>query len=228
VRTLMQFMMSPLNPPSVFDKAEADFKDIRAYLLSIQPPKYPLPIDRTLASKGETIFLDHCKRCHGTYGEKWTYPNRIIPIDEIGTDRRRYDGVTAKFGAYYARSWFGRDYGPVETEGYQAPPLDGIWATAPYLHNGCAPTIWHVLNSKSRPKVFTRSYRTDLDAYDSHHLGWKFEMLAQVPDPSKTTPLELRKVYDTTKPGRGNAGHTYGDRLSDAERMAVIEYLKTL
>jgi putative ABC transport system substrate-binding protein len=40
--------------------------------------------------------------------------------------------------------------------------------------------------------------------------------------------IERRKVYDTTQPGRGNGGHTFGDRLTEAERRAVIEYLKTL
>jgi hypothetical protein len=228
VRTLMQFMLSPLNPPAAFDKAEPDFRDIRAYLLSLRPPKYPLPIDTNLAGKGEQLFVKHCSRCHGTYGEEWTYPNKVIPIDQIGTDRRRFDGITAKFGAYYAKTWFARDFPPVETEGYQAPPLDGIWATAPYFHNGSAPTVLHVLNSKARPKVFTRSYRTDLDAYDRQHLGWKVEVLADAPDPRNVSPLELRKVYDTAKPGRGNAGHTYGDRLTEPERMAIIEYLKTL
>src|SRR5262245_29436953 len=43
VRSLMQFMMSPLNSPKVFERAEADFRDIRELLLSIEPPKYPLP-----------------------------------------------------------------------------------------------------------------------------------------------------------------------------------------
>ena len=57
---------------------------------------------------------------------------------------------------------------------------------------------------------------------------WKIQALDAAPDPAKTTPLELRKVYDTTKPGRGNGGHTFGDRLSEEERLAVIEYLKTL
>ena len=41
-------------------------------------------------------------------------------------------------------------------------------------------------------------------------------------------PIERRKVYDTTQSGRSNAGHAYGDDLTDAERRAVIEYLKTL
>ena len=54
------------------------------------------------------------------------------------------------------------------------------------------------------------------------------EVLSGPPDPAKLSPPELRKVYDTTKSGRGNGGHTFGDHLSDAERMAVIEYLKTL
>jgi mono/diheme cytochrome c family protein len=228
VRSLMQFMLSPLNPPSAFSQAENDFKDIRAFLQTIQPPRYPLAIDQQRAHKGEKIFVEHCARCHGTYGAQWTYPNKVVPIDVIGTDRRRYDGITRKFGDYYAKSWFGHDYSPLETEGYQAPPLDGVWATAPYLHNGCAPTVWHVLNSKARPSVFTRSYRTDLDAYDPVKLGWKFEVLSQAPDASKVSPLELRRVYDTTQPGRGNGGHTFGDRLTEDERTAVIEYLKTL
>ena len=228
VRSLMQFMMSPLNFPGAFSKAEADFKDIRAFLLSIQPPKYPLPIDAPLAEKGEVLFGANCARCHGTYGEHWTYPNKVIPIDKIGTDRNRFDGLSKKFGEYYNKSWFAEEYKAAPAVGYQAPPLDGLWATAPYLHNGSAPTVYDVLNSKTRPKIFTRSYRTGLDAYDPVKLGWKVEVLDRPPDPVRTPPIERRKVYDTTKPGRGNGGHTYGDDLSDAERRAVIEYLKTL
>ncbi|HEY7423634.1 MAG TPA: hypothetical protein VH682_05260 [Gemmataceae bacterium] len=229
VRSLMQFMMSPLNSAADIQKAEGDFKDIHAFLLSLTPPKYPLPIDRRLAAQGEEVFRTNCAHCHGTYGEKWTYPNKIVSIDKIGTDRRRFDGITRKFGEYYAKSWFNQDDYPIhEPVGYQAPPLDGIWATAPYFHNGSAPTVYHVLNSKTRPKRFTRSYRTDLNAYDARKLGWKIEVVADKPDPAKLSPIEYRKVYDTTQPGRGNGGHTYGDKLSDEERMAVIEYLKTL
>jgi hypothetical protein len=228
VRSLMQFMMSPLNSASDIQRAESDFKDIRAFLLSLEPPKYPLPIDHRLAAAGQELFETHCAHCHGTYGEKWTYPNKVVPLDKIGTDRRRYDGITRKFGEYYAKSWFNQDYPIHEPEGYQAPPLDGIWATAPYFHNGSAPTVYHVLNSKARPRVFTRSFRTDLDAYDARRLGWKIDVHDAAPDPRKLPSIEFRKIYDTTQPGRGNSGHTFGDKLSDDERMAVIEYLKTL
>jgi hypothetical protein len=236
-RSIMQFMMSPFNGPSDFAKAEAAFKDIQAYILSLEPPKYPLPIDQQLAAKGERLFTNNCSRCHGAYGEKWTYPNRVVPIDEIGTDRTRFHGISAKkFGERYNKSWFAQEdtgwlgdgYKVRETDGYQAPPLDGIWATAPYLHNGSVPTLYHLLNSKTRPKIFTRSFRTDLESYDAEKAGWRIEALDKSPDASKMTPLEFRKIYDTSKSGRGNAGHTFGDKLTEAERMAVIEYLKML
>jgi hypothetical protein len=133
-------------------------------------------------------------------------------------------------GEYYNKSWFAQEVGDgyktTEPRGYQAPPLDGIWATAPYFHNGAAPTVYHVLNSQARPKLFTRSYRTDAEAYDADKVGWKVQVLDRVP--ADLTPLERRKIYDTTQPGRGNAGHTFGDDLSDDERWAVIEYLKKL
>jgi hypothetical protein len=228
VRSLMQFMLTPLNLPGAFEKAEPDFADLREFLLALQPPKYPLPIDKKLAATGEELFRANCSRCHGTYGEKWTYPNKIVPLDEIGTDRRRFDGITKKVSDYYDKSWFAKDYKAIATDGYQAPPLDGIWATAPYFHNGSVPTVYHVLNSKARPKLFTRSFRTDLDAYDSQKLGWKVSVLKEPPDRSRLSPVEFRKIYDATQPGRGNGGHTFGDRFSEEERMAVIEYLKTL
>ncbi|MBY0231995.1 MAG: cytochrome c [Gemmataceae bacterium] len=225
-RSIMQFMMSPLNFPSAFHRAEEDFKDILAYLKSIEAPKYPLPVDARLAARGKEVFADSCARCHGTYGEKATYPNKVVPLKEIGTDPARLRGISRAFGEHYNKSWFAGDHKAIETDGYQAPPLDGVWATAPYLHNGSVPTLRALLDSKARPKVFTRSYRTGRDAYDEKAVGWKVEALDRAP--AGLPPLEARKVYDTTKPGRGNGGHTYGDKLKAEERTALIEYLKTL
>jgi mono/diheme cytochrome c family protein len=227
VRPLMQFMLTPFNGPSAFRREEKTFRDIQAYLLTLQPPKYPFPIDQALADKGEKIFTATCSRCHGTYGEKWTYPNKIIPLDQIGSDRSRYDGLTQDFGDYYNRTWFAEESKGVFTGGYQAPPLDGIWATAPYFHNGAVPTVYHVLNSETRPRIYTRSFKTDAEAYDPAKLGWKVEELKLSPDP-RQSGYERRKVYDTTQPGRGNGGHPFGDKLTEEERMAVIEYLKRL
>ena len=235
VRSLMQFMMHPLNGPADFAKHEPAFRDVQAYLLSLEPPKYPFPVDAAQAETGRAVFADHCARCHGTYGANGTYPNRIVPLAEIGTDPVRHRSVSEAYGAAYAASWFGkeRDGWFVDgkllrwTPGYQAPPLDGVWATAPYLHNGSVPTLAGVLNSKARPRLFTRSYRTGAEDYDRVRVGWKVTELAAPPGPD-VPPIERRKVYDTTQSGRSNAGHTYGDELTDAERRAVIEYLKTL
>ncbi len=234
VRSLMQFMMGSLNGPDAFHRSEADFADILQYFLTLEPPKYPFAIDKSLASRGEGLFKQHCARCHGTYGAEWTYPNKIIPLDEIGTDPKRFEGIAPEFARYYNQTWFAQaeqgGKGPHrparDTDGYQAPPLDGLWATAPYLHNGSAPTVYHVLNSKARPKRFTRSYHTDAADYDPIRLGWKYREVGPA-DPALPA-RERRKVYDTTEPGRSNAGHTFGDDLTDDERMAVIEYLKTL
>ena len=226
-RSLMQFLMHPLTTRAEFDKAEPAFQKIRDYLKSIPAPKYPFAINHDRASVGRILFADNCAQCHGTYGENWTYPNKIIPIEKIGTDRKRYDNIRSQFAEAYAESWFAQDGHPVkDTVGYQAPPLDGVWATAPYLHNGSVPSVAALLDSSSRPKSFTRSFRTGADDYDEINLGWKFTPAA-VPSPG-TSGIDQRKVYDTTRPGQSNAGHPYGDALSPDERLAVIEYLKTL
>jgi hypothetical protein len=235
VRSIMQFMMGTLNGPNVFEKEEATFRDIRECLLTLQPPKYPFAIDKDLAAKGKKLFEQTCSKCHGTYGENWTYPNRVVKIDDIGTDRRRYDGITEEFGRYYNKSWFAKEktgwlsdgYASLPTAGYQAPPLDGIWATAPYLHNGSVPTVYNLLKSSTRPKVFTRSFQTNEEDYDAAKLGWKVRLVDDKVD-GRLPAIEQRKIYDTTQPGRGNGGHLFGDKLTEEERMAVIEYLKTL
>ncbi len=235
VRSIMQFMMGPLNGPGIFPKEEPRFRDIQAYILSLEAPKYPFAIDPDLAAKGKRVFEQTCSKCHGTYGEKGTYPNRIVDIDVIGTDRRRFEGITAEYGRYYDTTWFAKEksgwfddgYKSLPAKGYQAPPLDGIWATAPYLHNGSVPTVYNLLKSSSRPQVFTRSFRTGAEDYDPVKIGWKVQPADGRYD-ADLPPIEQRKIYDTRKPGRRNGGHTFGDKLSEEQRLAVIEYLKTL
>jgi len=128
---------------------------------------------------------------------------------------------------WYNRSWFSKGEHPaklVPFNGYVAPPLDGIWITAPYFHNGSVPTIEAVLNSKLRPKYWTRDFGQgsssgDSSKYDYEKLGWQFQALPAA---------DNKYIYNTTLPGYGNYGHPFGDQLSEQERRAVIEYLKTL
>jgi hypothetical protein len=229
VRSLMQFMMHPLTVPQEFQAAEAEFKHIQAYIKSIDSPKYPFPINREKAAEGEKLFLQHCSSCHGTYGSNPTYPNKIIPLEKIGTDPKRFHNIGPKFAEAYNASWFAQEGTgmPLKaTKGYQAPPLDGIWATAPYFHNGSVPTLEGVLNSEARPKLFTRSFGTSRVDFDEVKIGWKVQELKAIP--TGLTDFDKRKYYDTRLPGRGNTGHPFGDGFTDSERSAVIEYLKRL
>lgn len=106
---------------------------------------------------------------------------------------------------------------------YKARPLDGIWATAPYLHNGSVPDLYALLSPiGERPVTFHLGNR----AFDPVRVGYR------------TEPVAGGFELDTTEPGNRNTGHEFDDgppragligrRLEHDERMALIEYLKTL
>lgn len=109
--------------------------------------------------------------------------------------------------------------------GYNAPPLDGIWATAPYLHNGSIPTLEGVIDSTKRPKFWTWSF--DSKDYDVARMGLPFEAVDHG-QAKEWVPWRVGKLYDTTLEGHSNAGHTYGDNLTSDDRAALLEYMKTL
>jgi len=227
-------LLTPFNSGEYIKKQAPVFADMHAFLLGVEAPKYPFPVDRKLAARGRELFEVSCAKCHGTYGPGGKYPNKIVSFDHIGTDRALAESLTDKLAEHYNRSWFAQELAPdgkpmrfTAHKGYQSPPLDGVWATAPYLHNGSVPTVYHVLNSKARPKVFTRSYGTEREDYDEAKLGWKVGVLDGPPE-GNLSGFERRRIIDTTRPGHGNGGHTFGDDFTEAERTAVIEYLKTL
>jgi cytochrome c5 len=231
VRLDMATILSPLNSGAFVKKQEPVFTDIHAFVMQVEPPKYPFPVDVSLAARGAAIYTETCATCHGKDG---TYPNKIIAVEKLGTDPMLATSFSKRNFDHVNTTWLTAEKGPdgkpfhvIDTRGYQAPPLDGVWATAPYFHNGSVPTLYHVLNSAARPTRFTRSYRSEKDDYDPVRVGLKVTPLSVAPSAS-ATGFERRKVYDTTIPGRGNAGHTYGDKFTEDERTALIEYLKTL
>ena len=199
------------------------FMDVRAWIETLPAPKWPWTVDGDLANKGKTVFDASCARCHGTYGEGGVYPNELVPLDDVATD-----GILAKGASQFADrfvAWFNASYwgqmSRLEPQvGYIAPPLDGIWATAPYFHNGSVPTLAAVLDSTQRPAQWQRSF--DSTDYDQAAVGWKFTTA-----PPHATQQNTN-VYDTTELGYGNGGHSFGDMLLPSERDAVLEYLKTL
>jgi mono/diheme cytochrome c family protein len=205
-------------------KIEAQFPHVEAYLNSIQAPKYPFNIDAALAQKGKILFTNNCAKCHGKYETTDnTYPNFLIDLNTIGTDAalaNEYQNAP-QYHTWYNQSWFSKNPNAgqlLPTRGYVAPPLDGVWATPPYLHNGSVPTLDDVLSSTQRPKYWSRTFDNKAD-FDAVKMGWKYKI--------ETSKVD-NNTYDTTIYGYGNAGHNYGDALSTDERKAVIEYLKTL
>jgi hypothetical protein len=225
-RAIMQFAMAAKADGPTFRGWESEFDDILAYLRTLRPPKYPWPIDRSLAARGEKVFARACAGCHGTYGPGGKYAGTVVPLATIGTDLLRLQGMTPEFRRYYAKSWLGQKSKVVENPaGYVAPPLDGIWATAPYFHNGSVPTVYGVLTESARPKHFRRVGAPQ--GYNPKDLGITVEALPG-PAPADAAPEARRRVVDTTLPGLGNGGHPFGFSLTENEKRQVIEYLKTL
>ena len=225
-RALMQFIMVRENTPEHFQQWESDFKDIYAYLMSLEAPKYPFPVNRPLARQGELAFNQHCADCHGNYGPLADYPNIMVPIDEIGTDPIRFKALSESHRSWYQASWFshhGKKKVVIKPTGYVAPPLDGVWASAPYFHNGAVPTLWGVLNPDQRPTVWKRTE----NGYDQKEVGLEIKKYTEASENPKDR-WEQRSFFDTRKPGKSAAGHRFPEILTLEQRQAVLEYLKTL
>ncbi len=221
--TKLLFQASYLGIPDSAAAREAvnNFKDVVAWLNALEPPPYPGPVDAALAARGAVLFDEHCSKCHGAYGENESYPNKVVSLDLVKTDPYYATyAVSAPIVDWYNRSWFAQSEPRSHFEpeaGYVAPPLDGVWATAPYLHNGSVPTLDDLLDSPKRPAFWSRSGRSD--DYDYEKVGWNY---------SREKNGKGDWTYDTTIPGYSNKGHYFGDKLNEGERKAVIEYLKTI
>jgi mono/diheme cytochrome c family protein len=232
----------------------------------------------------------------------YTVPMNIIKTDSVRLDANNEDvqvaGSTNFFG-YPATKGTANDCGPQNRSdirqrdgnkplGYMAPPLYGVWATAPYLHNGSVPDLWSLLKPTARPALFKRKstpkpsgqswvvqgFDTDLArAYDTTKVGWKYDTIACRPrsifnpfpgpyyscDSSQSfldtleqqiysalasnlilvwnilypptlssQDMEDRKIFNTNIFGQSNKGHDFNSVLTDSERTALIEYMKTL
>ncbi len=222
-RIMMASSVLTLQDSTKAREVDNHFADVLAYINSLEPPPYPEAIDEDLAAQGEVIFTEHCTSCHGYYTAYPTYPNLLVSLDVVGTDPALSNSKNAAvdFLDWYNNSWFAQSPASAQYlpgDGYVAPPLDGIWATAPYLHNGSVPTLLDLLDSSQRPDFWERNFNNTSD-YDYEKVGWNYQRRDQ---PGSSS------VYDSTLPGYGNGGHTFGDVLNVEERNQLIEYLKTL
>jgi hypothetical protein len=233
---------------------------VTAFVGGLPSTPYPFRVDAELEARGRILYADNCAGCHTAdqrtlageprvWGQSWgpdavpTDMNRANGVNETGF--LTFTGVlkatarcSAPGGAPAETSelcaspdrWLVHRTSE-ETRGYIASPLDGIWARAPYLHNGSVPTLRHLLSGK-RPASFLRGSIS----YDTHDVGFAWE-------PSREAELRARgdtvTTLDTTLSGYGNVGHTGTVTLDgkvlrmtwkdgSPELEALLEYMKTL
>lgn len=117
---------------------------------------------------------------------------------------------TTQSGAY-------RNCGKTEPYCYESRVMEGIWAAAPYLHNGSVPTLWDLLQpAAERPAAFAIGPAYDLDKVGLAAEQTRFDFTLQTTDCSDRNS------------GRSRCGHEFGTWLTEAEKKALLEYLKTL
>lgn len=193
----------------------ASFKEVTDFLLDLKPPAFPFPIDQAKAARGKTLYESKCASCHA-FGSPQT--GQVTPLDSVGTDRHRFDSFTValvdKFHTFETPPFKFDAYR--KTIGYSNTPLDGVWARAPYLHNGSVPTLWDLLLPvEQRPTVFYSGY----DVYDPKNVGF----ITSGPDAQREG---FR--FQVDMPGNSNMGHSFGTDLKDGDKWDLIEYMKTL
>ncbi len=290
------------------DTALAEQGAILFHSKNLWAPALKNPVPKPTGGNGS------CASCHGAYSPRYVndpayldtpllegVAANIVPLEVIGTDRRRLDGNSPAVVRAARDNWFAYNDGEKNAAGvarcgdqndpalrgdrklgYLAPPLYGVWATAPYFHNGSVPNLWEILQPADRQPIWRRqskSARADqvgkvvmgfdasLDTgYDRQKVGWKYEALSCG---TRTIPyldcnpgaadgatiqdalalvwangglawnllnapilsdqqLEDRKVYNTRMYSQSNRGHEFVSVLTDPERRALIEYMKTL
>jgi hypothetical protein len=118
---------------------------------------------------------------------------------------------------------YGLSIGVQEKRGYKARPLDGIWATPPFLHNGSVANLFELLSPvyERQTQFWVGNFE-----FDPVRVGYRSERFAG------------GFLFDTRITGNGNAGHEFRDgcrqqgvigrALAPEERLALIEYLKVL
>lgn len=200
------------------------------WLWDFKPPVYPGPVDTEKAKTGRQLYARYCADCHGMQeGEQYNFSTnefsrlgKVEPLNLIRTDPGRLNSYSELLSVnqntlYSGYPWRFNQFR--KTNGYANMPLDGIWLRAPYLHNGSVPTLRDLLDvAEERPKVFYRGY----DVYDWEKVGF----IANLAEEKGRSFFK----FDTQIEGNSNKGHdgeAYGTALSDEQKDAIVEYMKT-
>ena len=190
---------------------------------------YPFDVDTASAVAARCLYAQYCASCHSAGNTE------IFSPAVVGTDANRaiiwtpysMAGLTAalRAGCTDTVTCNNPDGTPVpdaeivtSTGGYMALPLDGIWARAPYLHNGSVPSLYALLTGE-RPAKFQRGNI----AYDQVKMGFV------------ETAGPFTAEFDTTRSGNSNTGHNTPafngnvDWKNDPKKLNdLLSFLKTL
>lgn len=186
------------------------------------PNPADLPVKKRQYSAEEATLLQNCKGVEaGKPFEGYAFAEVVATaVDAVKAKAYAAANVTPaevrefedtdRRGKVYWRDTVLEDGKP-----YAARPLHGVWAAAPYLHNGSVPTLHDLLTPPGqRPKTFPIGHRD----YDPVKVGFVTDLPAD----------KVKYTVDTAKTGNGNGGHHFGTTLPDDEKKALLEYLKTL
>jgi mono/diheme cytochrome c family protein len=211
--------------------ATPELTDVLAWLRDWRPPRFPGPVDRALAAQGRAVYARACAGCHGTYDDRLDSPRlESFPnwSGDVGTDRSRVAAFSPALAQAVSRTLQGSESLDAAATGVTAaPPLAGLWASAPYFVNGSVPTVRHLLEPQTRPTRFQ---------VGGHRLDMARLGIAGVAQPEGSwryaegyVPFSQPVEIDTAAPGFSNRGHEAEVRdLDAADRDALIEYLKLL
>lgn len=258
--------------------------EIEELLTKLRPPPWPggaESIDLSLKSEGRKLYERHCMRCH--LDPELEVPEdvelKLHKIGDIGTDpalarNARMGNVEAIVVEQMTRSITGVKMKEINADkatqellrrgrpdrwkgfplGYRERPLHGVWATAPYLHNGSVPSLWHLLSpQEERPRKFcvgSRALNPDWVGFVTQEeldLAHRPGSRCEAPPPASGEPRwdPDWKLFDACIRGNRNTGHLFdtpgpsddpcntkqgiiGPKLTPLERRQLIEYLKTL
>ena len=138
-------------------------------------------------------------------------------------ENRAYEDAGISPRERWRMDGYGLPIGVQEKRGYKVRPLDGIWATPPFLHNGSVPNLFQLLSPvyERQSQFWVGNFE-----YDPKQVGFV----------SDKFPGGF--LFDTRITGNSNRGHEFragcrqngviGRALEPEERWALIEYLKVL
>lgn len=200
-----------------------------AWLETRRPQAFPGPIDRLGVARGAMVYARACSSCHGAYSGPVERPRlERFPNwhGRVGSDPARAAAFTTDLTRYASTGGYGEVMDARATGEYAATLLSGVWATAPYMHNGSIPTLAQFLLLEPRSERFlVGGHRLDFEAVG---IAGQDQGGIRI-YPTGYKPWSQPALFDTRLPGRSNRGHeAQVEGLTVAERWDLIEYLKGL